>query len=89
MSRFKNDGGGVLRVNDLGREVGPYEEFDWPDHDPEIHGLPTGCTWLDAPKAKQKAGAKADDPPDGAADSPDDAKAPAKRGKAADKEPGE
>ena len=49
MSKFRNETGGVLTVNDLGIRVGPGEKFDWPDHDPEVHGLPTGCAWLDAP----------------------------------------
>lgn len=49
MSRFRNETGGVLTVNDLSARVGPGEEFDWPDHDPEVHGLIPGCTWLDAP----------------------------------------
>lgn len=51
MSRFRNDTGGVLTVNDLMLQAGPDEEFDWPDHDPEVHGLIPGCTWLDAPEA--------------------------------------
>lgn len=50
MSRFKNETGGVLTVTDLMRQVGPYEEFEWPGHDPEVHGLPTGCAWLDPPE---------------------------------------
>ncbi len=49
MSRFRNETGGVLTVNDLSARVGPGEEFDWPDHDPEVHGLIPGCIWLDAP----------------------------------------
>jgi hypothetical protein len=52
LSRFRNETGGVLTVNDLMRKVGPYEEFDWPGHDPEVHGLPSGCAWLDPPEAE-------------------------------------
>lgn len=55
MSRFRNDTQGVLTVNDLSRRVGPGEEFDWPDHDPEVHGLIPGCTWLDAPPEEAPA----------------------------------
>lgn len=50
MARFHNDTGSVLTVNDLGRDAGPYEEFDWPGYDPEVHGPVAGCTWLDAPE---------------------------------------
>lgn len=50
MARFCNDTGSVLTVNDLGRQVGPYEEFDWPGYDPDVHGVVAGCTWLDAPE---------------------------------------
>ena len=49
MSKFKNETGSVLTVADLGIQVGPGEKFDWPGHDPEVHGLPTGFAWLDAP----------------------------------------
>lgn len=67
MSRFRNDTGSVLTVNDLMRQVGPYEEFDWPGHDPEVHGLISGCTWLDAPQPAAEAdsdGGQGDDPGD-------------------------
>lgn len=64
MSKFRNDTGGVLRVNDLMRDAGPGEEFDWPDHDLEVHGLIPGCTLLDAPT--DEAG---DSDPSAAADS--------------------
>jgi hypothetical protein len=49
MSRFRNETGSVLTVADLGIQVGPGERFEWPDHDVKVHGLPTGCAWLDAP----------------------------------------
>ena len=55
MPRFRNNDGNVLVVNDLGRPVGPYEEFDFPGYDPEIHGPVAGCTWLDAPAAEAPA----------------------------------
>jgi hypothetical protein len=55
MSRFRNDTGDVRTVNDLGIRVGPFEEFDWPAHDVKVHGLPTGCTWLDAPESDAAA----------------------------------
>lgn len=50
MAKFRNDDGNVLVVNDLGRTVGPFEEFDFPGYDPEVHGPVAGCTWLDAPQ---------------------------------------
>jgi hypothetical protein len=49
VSRFKNETGSVLTVADLGIQVGPGEKFEWPGHDVKVHGLPTGCAWLDAP----------------------------------------
>lgn len=52
MSRFRNDSGQVLTVNDLSRTVGINEEFNWAGHDPDVHGLIPGCTWLDAPEKK-------------------------------------
>jgi hypothetical protein len=73
LSRFRNDTGGVLKVNDLMLTAGPGEEFDWPGHNPEVHGVIPGCTRLDDPA-----------PPAG-----DDTKPAGKRGKAADKEAGE
>ena len=96
MSKFRNESGGVLTVSDLGIRVGPGEKFDWPDHDIEVHGLPTGCTWLDAPKPKDgtakdaaKDAAKAPEGDAAATETPDD-KTAAKRGKTAghDKEAG-
>ena len=55
MPRFRNNDGNVLVVNDLGRTVGPFEEFDFPGYDPEVHGPVAGCTRIDAPAAKPSA----------------------------------
>jgi hypothetical protein len=64
MPRFRNNDGNVLVVSDLGRTVGPHEEFDWPGYDPETHGPVAGCTRIDAPQAddtKQAGKSKAAD----------------------------
>lgn len=85
MSRFRNDTGGVLTIADLCQSAGPGGEIDWPDHDPEVHGLPTGFTWLDRPEpeAETPAGGAESDA-DGSGDPPpgDDAKTARRRGKA-------
>ena len=71
MPRFRNDTGSVLVVTDLGRAVGPFEEFDWPGYDEQVHGVIPGCTRLDEPAPEE---------------TPDEAPASPKgrRGKAAD-----
>jgi hypothetical protein len=53
MSRYRNDTGGVLTVNDLMRQVGPNEEFDY---DPETYGVIPGCALVDAPQTETGAG---------------------------------
>ncbi|HMH94143.1 MAG TPA: hypothetical protein VK586_24065 [Streptosporangiaceae bacterium] len=55
--------------------IGP-GEFELDGYDPDVHGVIPGCTRLDVPETTE---------------APDDAKPPAKRGKAAgqDKETGE
>jgi len=78
MTRFRNETGGVLKVNDLMLTAGPGEEFDWPGHDPAVHGVIPGCAQVDP--AKDKAGVS---PETG-----DGGRQPAKSGKAADKESG-
>jgi hypothetical protein len=55
MPRFRNNDGNVLVVNDLGRTVGPYEEFDFPGYDPEVHGPVAGCTRTDTPESPPAA----------------------------------
>jgi len=49
MAKFRNDTGSVLTVNDLSRQVGPGEEFDWPGYDPGVHGVIPGCVRIDEP----------------------------------------
>lgn len=90
MSKFRNDTGGVLRVNDLMRDAGPGEEFDWPDHDLQVHGLIPGCTLLGAPpeEASDSDAAPAGDSDSGAPadDSTDPDKQPARKRGAATKD---
>ena len=71
MSRYRNDTGGVLTVNDLMRQVGPNEEFDY---DPKTFGVIPGCTLLDAPQA---TGAAEDGQATGQAESAVEASGPA------------
>lgn len=80
MARFRNDDGSVLTVNDLMRAVGPFEEFDWPGYDPDVHGVIPGCTRLDAPPDPGQDGTAGED----AAGDP--AKTTRKRGRAADEQ---
>lgn len=60
MARFRSDQDYPITVNDLGRVVGPREEFDWPGYDPAVHGAVAGCTRLDEP---QEAAQDAPAPP--------------------------
>lgn len=62
MPRFQNNDGNVLVVADLGRTVGPFEEFDFPGYDPETHGPVAGCTWLDAPPPETEDAGGGEDP---------------------------
>ena len=64
MSKFKNETGSVLTVADLGIQVGPGERFEWPGHDVNVHGLPTGCAWLDAPDTPRSGDRSAVPSPD-------------------------
>lgn len=48
--RFRNTQDITLDVQEAGVTVGHGGEFDWPDYDPEVHGVVTGCEPLDAPK---------------------------------------
>jgi hypothetical protein len=47
MARFVNDHDYPLRSFELGRDIGPHEEFDFPGYDPETHGVVPGCRRLD------------------------------------------
>lgn len=50
MARFRSDQDYPITVSDLGRVVGPRQEFDWPGYDPAVHGVIPGCTRLDEPE---------------------------------------
>jgi hypothetical protein len=52
--RFRNTFPYTATVTEAGVTVGPGGEFDWPDYDPEIHGVVAGMEPLDKAAKKRK-----------------------------------